>query len=100
MAGRASVSPRAKKLLRAPARLYGWHAGWILGRRFLRLTHVGRCSGRLYQTILEVIGENRESGELIVVAGFGCTADWYRNLQASDAREVAVGRERFVPISP
>lgn len=47
------------KLLRAPARLYDWHAGWILGRRFLRLTHVDRRSGRHYHTMLEVIGENQ-----------------------------------------
>jgi hypothetical protein len=26
------------KLLCAPTHLYDWHAGWILGRRFLRLT--------------------------------------------------------------
>ena len=89
---------RLKRLLRAPAHLYDWHAGWILGRRFLRLTHVGRRSGRLYQTVLEVVGENPRSGELIVVAGFGHSAAWYRNLQAREAREVAVGRERFVPI--
>ena len=90
--------PRLKRLLRAPARLYDWQAGWILGRRFLRLTHVGRRSGRLNQTMLEVVGENPRSDELIVVAGLGRSADWYRNLQAGEAREVAVGRERFVPI--
>ncbi len=90
--------PRTKRLLRAPARLYDWHLGWLLGRRFLRLTHVGRRSGRRYQTMLEVLGENPRSDELIVVAGLGRSADWYRNLQAGEAREVAVGRERFVPI--
>jgi deazaflavin-dependent oxidoreductase (nitroreductase family) len=87
-----------KRLLRAPARLYDWHLGWLLGRRFLRLTHVGRRSGRRYQTVLEVVGENPRTGELIVVAGFGRSAGWYRNIRAGGAREVAVGRERFVPV--
>ncbi len=87
-----------KRLLRAPARLYDWHLGWLLGRRFLRLTHVGRRSGRRYETVLEVVGENPRSGELIVVAGFGRSAGWYRNIQAGGAREVAVGMERFVPV--
>lgn len=90
--------PRIKRLLRAPARLYDWHLGWLLGRRFLRLTHVGRRSGRRYETVLEVVGENPRTGELIVVAGFGRSAGWYRNLQAGGAREVAVGMERFVPV--
>jgi deazaflavin-dependent oxidoreductase (nitroreductase family) len=85
------------KLLRAPGRLYNWHAGWILGRRFLRLTHVGRRTGRRYETMLEVVGENRGAREVIVVAGFGRTAQWYRNLLAGNAVEVAIGRERFEP---
>jgi deazaflavin-dependent oxidoreductase (nitroreductase family) len=90
--------PTVVKLLGAPAHLYDWHAGWLLGRRFLRLTHVGRRTGRHYQTMLEVIGENRTSREVIVIAGLGRSAQWYRNLQAHDAIEVAIGRERFTPL--
>jgi len=44
-----------RMLLRAPGRLYDWRCGWLLGHRFLRLTHIGRNSGRHYQTMLEVI---------------------------------------------
>jgi deazaflavin-dependent oxidoreductase (nitroreductase family) len=84
-------------VLRAPARLYDWNVGWILGRRFLRLTHVGRRTGRPYRTMLEVVGENRDRDEVIVVAGLGRSAQWYRNLLADTATEVATGRERFVP---
>jgi deazaflavin-dependent oxidoreductase (nitroreductase family) len=84
-------------VLRAPARLYDWKVGWILGRRFLRLTHVGRRTGRQYRTMLEVVGENRDRHEVIVVAGLGRSAQWYRNLLADKATEVAIGRERFVP---
>lgn len=92
-------TPRAAaiKLLRAPTHLYDCHAGWILGRRFLRLTHIGRRSGRRYQTMLEVIGENRTTGEVIVIAGLGRSANWYRNLQTHGAAEVAIGCERFAP---
>jgi len=85
------------KLLRAPTHLYDWHAGWILGRRFLRLTHIGRRSGHRYQTMLEVIGENRASREVIVIAGLGRSANWYRNLQTNEATEGAIGPERFPP---
>jgi deazaflavin-dependent oxidoreductase (nitroreductase family) len=90
--------PLLRRLLRAPARLYDWHLGWLLGRRFLRLTHVGRVSGRTYHTMLEVVGENRARNELIVVAGLGRSAQWYRNIQTREPVEVAIARERFVPI--
>lgn len=84
-------------LLRAPAYLYDIHAGWLLGRRFLRLTHTGRRSGRRYQTMLEVVAEDRATRELIVVAGFGRSAQWYRNVRAGNATEIAIGRGRFRP---
>ena len=82
-------------MLRAPALLYDWNLGWLLGRRFLRLTHVGRRSGRRYQTVLEIIGTGSTPGEVLVVAGLGKGADWYRNVQAHPAIEVAVSRRRF-----
>ena len=47
--------------------------------------------------MLEVVGENRDRHEVIVVAGLGRSAQWYRNLLADKATEVAIGRERFVP---
>ncbi|HEX3979116.1 MAG TPA: nitroreductase family deazaflavin-dependent oxidoreductase [Solirubrobacteraceae bacterium] len=91
------LSPMRRRLLRAPAYLYDLHAGWILGQRFLRLTHTGRRSGRRYQTMLEVIGKDRATGELIVVAGLGRSAQWYRNVQAGKAMEIAIGHRRFRP---
>jgi hypothetical protein len=45
----------------------------------LRLTHVGRRSGRLYQTVSEVIGQNRARNEVIVVPGLGRSAHERRN---------------------
>jgi hypothetical protein len=47
--------------------------------------------------MLEVVGENRDDNEVIVVAGLGRSAQWYRNLLADKATEVAIGRERFAP---
>jgi deazaflavin-dependent oxidoreductase (nitroreductase family) len=89
--------PALRWLLRAPAVLYDWHAGWLLGHRFLRLTHRGRRSGRRYRTMLEVVGTGRVPGEVVVMAGLGPSADWYRNLQAGRGVEVAIGRRRFRP---
>jgi deazaflavin-dependent oxidoreductase (nitroreductase family) len=83
--------------LRVPTVLYDLDLGWVLRRRFLRLTHRGRRSGRLFQTMLEVLGEDPRDDELFVMVGLGCRAQWYRNVMAGGAVEVAVGRERFAP---
>ncbi len=95
---RRTPGPTLVKLLRVPAHLYDWQLGWIVGHRFLRLTHVGHRSGRHYQTMLEVIGRNPTSREGIGIAGLGRSANWYRNLLANDAIEVAIGRKRFTPV--
>ena len=92
------LGPVARRLLRAPARLYDWHAGWLLGPRFVRLTHTGRRSGRRHQTVLELIGTDRATGELRVLVGMGRSADWYRNIQASPGLELATMRRRFRPV--
>jgi deazaflavin-dependent oxidoreductase (nitroreductase family) len=89
--------PVVRWILRAPAQLYDWKLGWLLGHRFLRLTHVGRRSGRHYRTVLEVMGTGQEANEVIVLSGQGPTADWYRNIQAQPPAEVAIGRRRFRP---
>lgn len=77
--------------LRLPTYLYRWHLGWLLGQRFLLLTHHGRRSGRQYQTVLEVIGRT-VTGELTVMSGWGRQADWYRNIQHQPCVQIIVGR--------
>ncbi|HEY1713764.1 MAG TPA: nitroreductase family deazaflavin-dependent oxidoreductase [Solirubrobacteraceae bacterium] len=91
------LSATLRSLLRAPAYLYDVHAGWMLGQRFLCLTHTGRQSGRRYRTMLEVVGHDRATGELIVLAGLGRSAQWYRNVSAGHATEIRIGRRRFRP---
>jgi deazaflavin-dependent oxidoreductase (nitroreductase family) len=47
--------------------------------------------------VLEVVDSDRETGEIIVISGFGPSADWFRNLQAAPAVEIAIARRRFRP---
>ncbi len=84
-------------LLRAPVILYRAHLGWLLGQRFLLLTHTGRRTGREYRTVVEVVDFLPSSGEYVVMSGFGRSADWLRNLMAGGGRQVTVGGRRFVP---
>lgn len=80
---------------RLPERLYRHDLGWLLGRRFLRLAHVGRRSGKRHAVVLEVVGFDPRIPEYVVVSGFGPGADWLRNLEANGAATVTLGRSTF-----
>lgn len=95
--GMGQPGPVLRAVFRAPIPLYDAGFGWLLRERFLCLTHIGRKSGRHYRTVLEVVGTNPAQCEFMVIAGFGPSSDWYRNIEANPASEVVVGRHRFVP---
>ena len=95
------IPPRPTGLLKwaflLPRYLYRWHLGWMLGHRFLMVTHIGRKTGRRRQTVLEAVHYNRATRECIAVSGYGDHADWYRNIQAHPAVEIQVGYQRYRP---
>ncbi len=80
-------------VLRAPLVLYQRRLGWLLGRRFLLLDHVGRDSGDHHQTVLEVIHYDSSSGEAVVMSGWGTRSDWYRNIEVAGQAKVTLGRQ-------
>jgi deazaflavin-dependent oxidoreductase (nitroreductase family) len=86
-----------RRLLRLPTLIFRAGLGRVFGERFLMLTHDGRRSGRRYRTVLEVIGRLPTSGELVVMAGFGPSADWLLNARAGGARTISVGGRQFRP---
>ena len=72
---------------RLPIWLFRFHLGWLLGERFLLLTHKGRKSGLPHQTVLEVLQHTRADDIYYVFSGWGAHADWVRNVeQAQDVR--------------
>ena len=85
-------------IFRVPTCLYRLRLGWLLGHRFLLLTHQGRKSGHIYRTVLEVVRYDPHTGQSVVVPAWGARADWYRNLCAAPAIEVQIGRERYAPV--
>jgi deazaflavin-dependent oxidoreductase (nitroreductase family) len=85
------------RLYRLPILLYRVNLGWLLGHRSLLLTHRGRKTGLLRQTVLEVIVYDPATRESVVISGYGDRADWYRNITVEPALEAQTGRERYVP---
>jgi deazaflavin-dependent oxidoreductase (nitroreductase family) len=83
--------------LRLPSYLYRFRLGWLLGHRFLLLTHRGRKSRLIRRTPLEVLHYDPHSQESAVLSAWGKKADWYRNIEASPPLEVETGGERYPP---
>ena len=71
--------------------------GWMLGKRFMQLTYVGRRSGKVYCSVLAVLRYDRDTHEILVVSPWS-ESNWYRNIQASPALEVETGRVRYAPV--
>ena len=94
---RAKPTGLARWGLKLPILLYRWHLGWLLGHRFLLLTHRGRKSGLLRRTVLEVVRYDAATRESVVLSGLGTVADWYRNIEAQPASAVQTGRGGYVP---
>lgn len=92
------ISPVLKLVFNGPGWLYRRRLGWLLGRRFLALTHRGRTTGTERITVLEVAVHDPETLESIVVSAYGAQADWYRNIRANPAVRVQSGRLDYRPL--
>src|SRR5688500_2785319 len=83
-------------IFKLPVVLYRLHLGWLLGTRFMQLTHIGRRSGRLHRTVLAVLRFDTSTKELYAVSAWP-GSDWYANIQAAPAMLVECGVVRYVP---
>lgn len=83
-----------KWLMAAPKWLFKMRLGFVFGKRFVLLEHQGRRSEKRYETPLEVVSIDIETGEIVVLSARGDRADWFRNLQASPALALWIGNTR------
>lgn len=104
MLGKRTPHGLTRLLFRLPILLYRLGLGALLGRRFVLLEHRGRHSGEWHQTVLEVIGEQRQRGVIYVVSAWGERSDWLRNLRRTPQVQVQIGSEssgvRAEPLEP
>lgn len=83
-------------IFRLPVLLYRLGLGWVLGKRFMQITHVGRKSGKVRRTILAVLHYDRQTKEIYAVSAWQ-GSDWYYNIQATPAQQVETGFVHYVP---
>ena len=82
-------------LARLPIGLYRARLGWLLGNRFLMLTHIGRKSGLPRQVVVEVVRYDITTDTYFIVSGFGEQADWFRNIVKTPDVTVHVSTRRL-----
>jgi deazaflavin-dependent oxidoreductase (nitroreductase family) len=81
--------------VRLPLWLYRLHLGWLLGERFLRLTHIGRKSGQPRQNVLEVVDHDQATDSYVVTSGWGEKSDWYQNVLKAPQVKIDVGHRHL-----
>jgi deazaflavin-dependent oxidoreductase (nitroreductase family) len=89
----------ARLALRLPIWLYRFHLGWLLGYRFVLLTHTGRKSGLPRQTVLEVVRYDKATGSCVVASGWGTKSEWYRNVTSNPKIVIQVRNKRTAGIA-
>lgn len=84
-------------IFKLPVLLYRLRLGWLLGRRFLQITHVGRHSGKVRRTVLAALRFDEQTQEIYAVSAWK-GSDWYANIQARPAQQVECGFVRYAPV--
>lgn len=83
-------------IFRLPLLLYRLRLGWLLGKRFMQITHVGRRTGKVHRTILAVLRFDDKTKEIYAVSAWK-GSDWYYNIQALPALKVETGSVSYIP---
>jgi deazaflavin-dependent oxidoreductase (nitroreductase family) len=81
-------------IFKLPVFLYRLRLGWLLGKRFMQITHVGRRSGKVRKTVLAVLRFDETTRETYAVSAWK-GSDWYYNIQTSPALKVETGSVRY-----
>ena len=89
----------ARLAYRAPLWFYRAGLGWLLGDRFLRLSHTGRKSGLQRQNVLEVVHHQVETNTYYVASGFGEKSDWCLNISKNRSVGVQVGKHQWPAVA-
>lgn len=86
-----------RALSRFPLWFYRLRLGFLLGERFLMLTHTGRKSGLARETVLEVVRHDTLTDSYVVASGWGEKSNWFQNILQNPRVTISVGFRRLLP---
>ena len=84
-----------RTLLRTYIWLHRWILGWMMGGRFLLLTHIRRKSGLKHQTVIEIVNHKETTGAYYVAAARWEKSNWYRKIQQNPTVDMQVHNHKF-----
>ena len=84
-------------ILKLPLLLYRTGLGWLLGHRFMLLTHIGRRSSKVRRTVLAVLSFDPKTKEIMAISAWSAS-EWYKNIVSAPALQVETGFTRYTPI--
>ena len=89
--------PKGLMLLgfRLPVWFYRLGLGALMGKRFIYFEHIGRTSGLIRRSVVEVIRYDPAADVYYIVSGYGEKADWYKNIIKTPKIKAQVGGRRF-----
>lgn len=89
--------PRGWKasLWRAPIWFYRIGLGWLFGKRFLLLHHIGRVSGQPRLAVIEVVKIDSHTNTYYSASGFGENANWFQNIMQTPDVNIQVGSKKM-----
>jgi hypothetical protein len=95
----ASQKPPAfiSQFFKLPLIFYRLGLGWMMGKYFMVLTHVGRRSGKVHQSVLAVAAYDAKTQEIKAVSPWS-SSNWFRNIQVTPALEVRTAGVRYAPV--
>jgi len=84
-----------RRLFRLPIYLYQWHLGWLMPKRFLCLTQMGRKSGLPRYAVVEVADYDQATNTYYIVSGYGERSNWYQNLLHTPKATIQVRHRQY-----
>lgn len=76
-----------------PILFYKCGLGFVFGKRFLMLTHIGRKSDLAHDTVLEVVKSDEYSKRYYVASGWGEKSNWFQNIIINPEVKIQVRNE-------
>ena len=80
-----------KLFFKLPVLAYRTGTGFFLGNRFIYVEHIGRRSGEVRRSVLEVIRYDKENDIYYIASGYGKNSDWYKNIRKTPDVKIQVG---------
>ena len=83
-----------KAFFKLPILAYRSGMGFFMGKRFIYVEHIGRKSGLLRRSVLEVIRYDKENDTFFIASGYGKNSDWFKNIKKTPRVKIQVGMRK------